>query len=106
MNVNIATSDGITRAQNRGLILSHLADAIVSPHVDLIPSLFDSSNLGRAFVLLRDPIDRAVSMFYFLKETGYPPLKDMSLNDYAVSDYIENNWIGECGVFDDVYYSF
>ncbi len=93
-NVNIATSQGIKHALNLGLVPSHLADTIVSAHVDLIPSLFNANDRGRAFVLLRHPVDRAASMFYFLKNSGYLPLKNMTVDDYAKSEYIENNWLG------------
>ncbi|KAL3811832.1 hypothetical protein ACHAXA_004259 [Cyclostephanos tholiformis] len=92
-NVNIATSQGIKHALNLGLVPSHLADTIVSAHVDLIPSLFNANDRGRAFVLLRHPVDRAASMFYFLKNSGYLPLKNMTVDDYAKSEYIENNWL-------------
>ena len=52
-------------------------------------------------MLVRHPVDRAASMFYFLKGTGYPPLKNMTVDDYAKSELIENNWLGEfyCYVF-------
>lgn len=94
-NVNIATPEGIKHASNLGLVPSHLADTIVSAHVDLIPSLFNANDKGRAFVLLRHPVDRAASMFYFLKDSGYLPLKNMTVDDYAKSEYIENNWLGK-----------
>jgi len=92
-NVNIATPDGITRALNLGLVPSHLSATLVSAHVDLIPSLFNANDRARAFVLFRHPVDRASSMFYFLKGTGYPPLKNMTVDDYAKSELIENNWL-------------
>ncbi|KAL9183182.1 hypothetical protein ACHAXT_004969 [Thalassiosira profunda] len=92
-NVNIATPEGIARALNLGLVPGHLADTLVSAHVDLIPSLFNANDRARAFVLLRHPVDRAASMFHFLKGTGYPPLKNMTVDDYAKSELIENNWM-------------
>ena len=94
-NVNIATTEGIKHAMNLGLVPSHLADTLVSAHADLIPSLFNANDKGRAFVLLRHPVDRAASMFYFLKDSGYPPLVNMTVDDYAKSEYIENIWLGE-----------
>lgn len=94
-NVNVATADGIARAQSLGLVPSHLADVIVSAQVDKIPPLYTSNEHARAFVLFRNPVDRAVSMFYFLKSMGNERLKDMTLDDYAKSDMIENNWLGE-----------
>jgi len=92
-NVNIATPEGISRALNMGLVPSHLSHTIVSAHVDLVPSLFNANDRARAFVLFRHPVDRAASMFYFLKGTGYPPLKNMTVDDYAKSELIENNWL-------------
>lgn len=94
-NVNVATPEGISRALNLGLVPSHLSDTIVSSHVDLIPSLFNANDKGKAFVMMRHPCDRAASMFYFLKGTGYPPMQNMTLDDYAKSELIENNWMGE-----------
>ena len=94
-NVNVATPEGISRALNLGLVPSHLSDTIVSSHVDLIPSLFNSNDKAKAFVMMRHPCDRATSMFYFLKGTGYPPMQNMTLDDYAKSELIENNWMGE-----------
>ena len=94
-NVNVATVEGISRALSLGLVPSHLADAIVSAQVDKIPSLFTSNEHARAFVLLRNPVDRAASMFYFLKSMGNERLKNMTVYDYAKSDMIENNWMGE-----------
>lgn len=64
-NVNVATPEGISRALNLGLVPSHLSDTIVSSHVDLIPSLFNANDKGKAFVMMRHPCDRAASMFYF-----------------------------------------
>lgn len=94
-NVNVATAEGISRALSLGLVPSHLADVIVSAQVDKIPSLFTSNEHARAFVLLRNPVDRAASMFYFLKSMGNERLKNMTVYDYAKSDMIENNWMGE-----------
>ncbi|KAL7484005.1 hypothetical protein ACHAW6_009646 [Cyclotella cf. meneghiniana] len=92
-NVNVATAEGISRALSLGLVPSHLADVIVSAQVDKIPSLFTSNEHARAFVLLRNPVDRAASMFYFLKSMGNERLKNMTVYDYAKSDMIENNWM-------------
>jgi hypothetical protein len=94
-NVNVATAEGIARAQSLGLVPSHMADVIVSAQVDKIPSLFTSNERARAFVLLRNPVDRAASMFYFIKSMGNERMKNMTLVDYAKSDMIENNWLGE-----------
>ena len=92
-NVNIATPEGISRAANLGLVQSHLAHTLVSAHVDLISTLFKSNDQARAFTLLRHPVERAASMFYFLQKEGMPELQKMTIDDYAKSDLIENNWL-------------
>ncbi len=95
VNVNVATPEGISRALNLGLVPSHMSDTIISAHVDLVTALFNDNDRARAFALFRHPVDRASSMFYFLKASRYAPLKDMTLDDYAKSEFIENNWLGK-----------
>ena len=51
------------------------------------------------FALFRHPIKRAASMFYFLRSNinasskHYAQLEKMTLEQYAVSKYVENNWL-------------
>merc|ERR1712071_498786 len=47
---------------------------------------------GRAFTLLRDPIERAVSMYYY-RTTAYGDLQGTTLEEYAKGKGIENNWM-------------
>ncbi len=99
MNVDTTTTEGIHRAYKLGLAQSHLADVIVSPHFHYMTShIFSLDNPGRMFALFRHPVDRAVSMYYYLAKATWDPqynpnLSNMTLEQYAKSRYIENNWL-------------
>ena len=50
------------------------------------------------FTVFRHPVDRAISMFYYIQvadwEPSYrPELKDWTLKEYAESNICENNWM-------------
>lgn len=98
VNVDTTTSLGIQRAKQLNLVPSGLADVIVSPLFHDLLALFDHKHRGRMFTVLRHPIDRAVSMFFYLQnatweETYDPTLKQLTLLQYARSGKAENNWM-------------
>lgn len=99
MNVDTTTKEGILRAYELGLAQSHLADVIISPHFHYMTShIFSTDNPGQMFALFRHPVDRAVSMYYYLAKATWDPhynpdLATMTLEQYAKSRYIENNWL-------------
>lgn len=48
--------------------------------------------------MFRHPIDRAISLFYYLQVADWEPtydpeLKNWSIKEYAQSSRIENNWL-------------
>jgi len=67
INVDTSTKDGIARAKRLGLAESGLADIIVSPLFPEITDLMNERNKGRVFTMMRHPIERAASMFYYLQ---------------------------------------
>eukprot|EP00586_Coscinodiscus_wailesii_P008895 CAMPEP_0172522212 /NCGR_PEP_ID=MMETSP1066-20121228/293000_1 /TAXON_ID=671091 /ORGANISM="Coscinodiscus wailesii, Strain CCMP2513" /LENGTH=587 /DNA_ID=CAMNT_0013305195 /DNA_START=52 /DNA_END=1815 /DNA_ORIENTATION=+ len=98
--VNIDTSSiaGIQRAYKIGFAENNLADVTITPFIYEIGVLFTKDTPGRVFALFRNPIDRAVSMFNYLQYAEWEPtynsdLKSMSLDDYAKSEYIEDNFV-------------
>jgi hypothetical protein len=98
VNIDSTTVAGIQRARDMGFADSQLADVVVSPFVFELNDLFTQTAKGRLFSVFRHPIERAVSMFYYIRvadwEPSYKPeLKDWSLEQYAVSDVVENNWM-------------
>jgi hypothetical protein len=67
VNVDTTTPLGIHRAKQLGLAESGLADIISSPLFPEIIDIMNEQHRGRMFTVLRHPIDRATSMFYYLQ---------------------------------------
>jgi len=98
VNVNTATIPGIKRAKEMGLAASGLADVIEMHRLHEGSELFDPQHRARVFALFRNPVHRAVSMFYYLQRAQWEPtydptLREMSLLDYANSRKVEENWV-------------
>jgi hypothetical protein len=98
VNVDTTTVEGIQRAKAMGFADAGLAGSVVTPFIYESNDLFTGSSKGRLFSLFRHPIDRAVSMFYYLQiatwePTYNPEFKNWTLEQYAQSDLVENNWM-------------
>jgi len=94
INVDTSSIDGIDRASLLNLVTSTITrpDVIVSSYLNPVSEkLYDEDHQGRAFVLLRHPIERVTSMYYYSLETG--SIADVSMEDYAKGAGIENNWL-------------
>lgn len=101
--VNADTSDdyGIQCALHMELVPSGLVDVIVSSRFLHALTLFDSNNSsddhkGQAFTLIRHPIERTVSTFYYLQISDWEPTynvdyKNMSLLQYAQGDKVPSD---------------
>lgn len=95
VNVNLGHATGISHASDLGLSASGLADVLVSPHLHYASKLlFDDKHKGRAFTILRHPIERALSTYHVLQShSTNEELKNMSIEDYVNSQYVETNWL-------------
>ena len=98
VNVNPASLEGIRRAKELGLAASGLADVVVLHRLHEGTELFNPRYKGRLFCMFRNPVHRAVSMFYYLQKATWEPtydptLADMTLLDYANSNKVEENWV-------------
>ncbi|KAL7426253.1 hypothetical protein ACHAXH_000287 [Discostella pseudostelligera] len=94
VNVDTTNAFGIQRAAAMGLASSGLADVIVSSYFHDASMLFDLHHQGRAFLILRDPIERATSVYYHrVKTVGDLDASVISLEEYAKGNGIENNWM-------------
>jgi hypothetical protein len=67
VNVDVTTVAGIERAAAMGFADSGLAGCVVSPFLFEANHLFTETAQGRLFAVFRHPVDRAVSMFYYLQ---------------------------------------
>lgn len=98
VNVDTTTIDGIKRAIRLNLAGSGLTDVVHSPYLLEAGKMFTDPFRARLFTLLRHPIERAVHLFHYLADAkwdGYyqPQLKDITLEEYAESNWVENNYI-------------
>ncbi len=114
VNVDMSNPDGIAHAQELGFGQSGLADVIMTSWLHPTAIVFGSGgddvddtadgyefHRGRCFTLVRHPIRRAISMFYYLKDATWEHTfsevyKTMTIEEYAESQYSEDNWMGEC----------
>ena len=101
VNVNVNTEDGVREAAELDLIGSGLAEVVIAANIKSVAENLFSSRRGhtsKAFAIFRPPVERAVSLFYYLQraeweDTYDPSLKDMSIEEWAVSGKAENNWL-------------
>lgn len=93
VNVDTSSKEGIERAAAMGFEKQQMAEMVTSSYfLNAAKYLFSADRQGRAFIMLRHPIDRAVSMFHYQKSIGALDEK-LSLEEYARGNGIENNWI-------------
>merc|ERR1712183_838313 len=98
VNVDTTTSDGIKRAVSLGLAESGMADVVISPIINDTAYLFNEKHQGRMFALFRNPIQRSANMFYYFSTAKWdksynPALANITLEQYATSNYMENNYL-------------
>lgn len=93
VNVETYTPAGIVRAKQKGLIPSKIAKLVATPLFLESLDLFDMNNHARAFTVLRHPIDRAASMFEKFQTENPEMSKGMTIETYARSQYVENNYL-------------
>ena len=100
MNVDTSTHQGIDRAKRLNLVSAGLADVVISPLLHKASTLFTSTQRGRMFTIIRHPVDRAASLFYFIQETQWKQsatrsdqFADISIEEFYKSGFAENNWM-------------
>jgi hypothetical protein len=71
VNVDTYTPKGIQRAKKLNLVASGLADVVISPLLYDTATLFTPTRKGRIFTMLRHPVERATSLFYFIQDTQW-----------------------------------
>jgi len=99
VNVDTSTPEGILKASQLGFASSHLADVMFTPLLsESAELLLDANSLGRMFALFRHPVERVISIFYYLQgatwePTYNPEYAQWTIDDYARSPYCESNWM-------------
>ncbi|KAI2505910.1 hypothetical protein MHU86_8509 [Fragilaria crotonensis] len=100
INIDTTTDVGILHAHNLGFQLRpHVANVVISPLVlEATQYLFTPENKAMLFAMMRHPVSRAISQFYYIQGATWEPTYDkkwasMTLMDYIKSDYVESNWM-------------
>jgi hypothetical protein len=91
--VDTTSKEGIERAAMMGFAQAQMAEMVTSSYfLNAARYLFSEERPGRAFVLFRNPVHRAVSMYYYQRSIGSIDEK-VSLEEFARGNGIENNWM-------------
>lgn len=124
INIDTTTDGGILHAHSLGFQLRpHVANVVISPLVlEATQYLFTPENKAMLFAMMRHPVSRAISQFYYIQgatwgkitvhivhallsfslytsqQVSIEPTYDkkwasMTLMDYIKSDYVEGNWM-------------
>lgn len=94
-----ATNERLKVARDTQLVQSGQVDVITTQYLYEGASLFDGQqHRGRCFTFIRHPIERAVSLFYYLgvashEPTYDPQLRYISIEMWAKSKRVEHNWM-------------
>ena len=96
VNVDTTSIDGLHRAAELGLASSGFSHLVSSSYFIEAGLLFDSGTKGRATIMLRQPINRAVSMYQYRMSADNNAVgfdSTVTLIEYASGNGIENNWV-------------
>mmetsp|Transcript_1762 Transcript_1762/g.4242 ORF Transcript_1762/g.4242 Transcript_1762/m.4242 type:complete len:259 (+) Transcript_1762:65-841(+) len=99
VNCDASSPQGIERIRKLHLVERNIPNLVIdSSRVFEALSVFTRNNRGRLFVVLRDPVERAVSKYYYTKiatwERNYhPEVQNMTMKDFAHSRYCYENWV-------------
>jgi hypothetical protein len=99
VNVDISTTEGIKRAVQMDFASSDLTDVAISSLLHDSAPLFSSTKKGKMFTMFRHPVDRIVSMFYFMQDTVWKAeatynqeLAEISIENFFLKQLGETNW--------------
>lgn len=90
---------GILRAKEFGLVQSHTTDLIFTMEPQIAgQELYDEENRGRFLALFRHPVDRALSMFFYLQSATWertyrPEWADMTVMEWASLPNFESDYV-------------
>jgi len=108
VNVDLSTAAGIRSAHDRKLSSAGLAQVIISSLLHDVSNIFaleagdggkggesrPGPRRGRAFMMMRNPVERAVSLYHYWKDNGWmPPVGEgKTLAEFFAIGEIESDW--------------
>mmetsp|Transcript_7131 Transcript_7131/g.8861 ORF Transcript_7131/g.8861 Transcript_7131/m.8861 type:complete len:286 (-) Transcript_7131:57-914(-) len=90
LNVDTTTTQGLKHAKSLGVIQSKAAAVIFTPFIQESTILFDRNHRGRFFTLLREPVDRIISLYYFRR------MEKEEVREQTLDEFIQTsgeNWM-------------
>ncbi|KAL7477953.1 hypothetical protein ACHAW6_003740 [Cyclotella cf. meneghiniana] len=98
INMDVSSPEGLKHAYESNLLSSNIIDVLVSNYFTSGSALFTPEHQGRAFTIMRHPIDLAESLFHYRKkaswETSYrPDWNKITFSQYVASDEYIGNWM-------------
>ena len=96
LNVDTTTPSGLRHAKRMGLAQSKMADVIFTPYVPDAAVLFDSNHRGRFFTILREPVDRMISLYYYKRLATWEPNYNSAIKEQTLEDFTQSygeNWM-------------
>ena len=100
INVDASSLPGISRSIEMNLLNEYPQPFVLTSSriYDALPILTQQRK-GRLFLVMRHPVERAISKFYYTKIATWENLPyqsivaNMTLSEYANSKYCQNNWM-------------
>lgn len=100
VNVDTATTEGIAKAKELGLIPAKVTDVVISPRIYEVQTLFNQFQRPRMFTMFRHPFSRLFSFFNYHKHatwenkhSSFEFMKNMTFEEYLRTRTVENNWL-------------
>jgi hypothetical protein len=87
LNVDTSTIAGISRAKDFGIVENHMVDVVTSSHLHEGSTLLTEMHKGRLFVLMRHPVDTAISLFFYLGRATWESTHKQEFNNMTLYEY-------------------
>ena len=92
LNMDTNSPDGLQISYENNIVNSNMIDVIASNYFLSGSALFDEGHYGKAFTILRHPVEIAVSLF-FHRRKYIAAFKAMTFYDYVDSEGYMDNWM-------------
>jgi len=98
LNMDTSTPGGLQQSFKEGIVDSGMVDVVISNYFLGGSALFNERHYGRAFTIMRHPIELAVSLFHYRKIASWErsfreDFEKMTITDYIASDGYIGNWM-------------
>jgi len=94
--IDLSNPGGIALAKTLNVGQNDKIDLVSSPYLWDIAGMFDADHKGYMIAMFREPIERAVSLYYSMRRSKKYATQVGSLSSveqYAKSSLVENNWM-------------